>query len=89
MKAEFGLIQRWQTSIRMIEHLRAGKSPQPISHVDHSKPLIPAYYFKLIKAEVRGGGYFKKACAMAKSMQTCFGWFCVSAHIYLRECTKI
>lgn len=89
MKAEFGLIQRWQTSIRMIEHLRAGKSPQPISHVDHSKPLIPAYYFKLIKAEVGGGGYFKKACAMAKSMQTCFGWFCVSAHIYLRECTKI
>lgn len=88
MKAEVGLIQRWQTSTRMIEHLRAAKSPQPVSHVDHSKPLIPAYYFKLIKAKDGGGGYFRKACAMAKSTQTLFGWFCVAAHIYLRECNK-
>lgn len=88
MKAEVGLIQRWQTSTRMIEHLRAAKSPQPVSHVDHSKPLIPAYYFKLIKAKDGGGGYFRKACAMGKSKQTCFGWFCVAARIYLRECNK-
>ncbi len=59
------LIQRWQTSTRMIEHLRAAQSPIRL-------PLIPAYYFKLIKAQVGGGGYFKKPCTKTKSMHMHF-----------------
>ncbi len=65
------LIRRWQTSTVWLSTWEQ-HNPPSVSHGSHPKPLIPAYYFKLIKAQVGGGGYFKKPCAKTKSMHMHF-----------------